>query len=229
MITVFQYSGIGQRAVNQDRILIQPVGDDEGLFIIADGMGGYANGEEAAALVTETIKAFVTDYYYCLQPEELLRQSIEEANRQLSILRYAYGCSKMGAVIAVTLVKGNAAFCTWLGDSRIYHYRDGQRLFVSTDHSALNSLSDSSMLSPVQIMRYVNAVTRCVMGSEDLGKIEITTLSLQQGDVLFLCSDGIHKNVNVEQLPADNDCLQQFLQDNNELFDDNYSIIKLYI
>lgn len=229
MITVFQYSGIGQRAVNQDRILIQSFGDNEGLFVIVDGMGGYANGEEAAALVAETIEKFVCDRYNCLQPDELLRRSIEEANRQLSIRRYAYGCIKMGAVIALALVKGASAFCTWLGDSRIYHYRDGQRLFVSTDHSALNSLSDSSVLSSAQIMRYANTVTRCIMGGGDLGEIEVITLKLHHGDVLLLCSDGIHKNVNIEQLPTDDGHLKQFLQDNNGLFDDNYSIIKLKV
>lgn len=226
---IFQYSGIGQRTVNQDRALVQPYGDDEALFIIADGMGGYANGEEAAALVAEAISGFVSDHYHTLQPDELLKQAIEEANSQLSIRRYAYGFAQMGAVIAVALVKGDTAYCIWLGDSRIYHYRDGQCLFVSSDHSALKELGGKRVLTPSQIQRYANTVTRCVMGDDHLGPVEVTTLRLQKGDTLILCSDGIHKNVNVEQLPAENDQLQQYLQDNTSLFDDNYTIIKLTV
>lgn len=229
MMQVFQYSGTGQRAVNQDRILVQPFSDDEALFIVADGMGGYSNGEEAAALVAEAIAGFVSTHRDSLQPNELLHKAIVEANQQLSIRRYAYGCVSMGTVIAVALVIGNAAYCTWLGDSRIYHYRDGQCLFVSTDHSALKEWGANRVLSPAQIERYANTVTRCVMGDENLGPIEVTTLSLQQGDTLFLCSDGLHKKVNIEQLPTDEHELLQYLQDSNSLFDDNYSMIKLMI
>lgn len=226
---VFQYSGTGQRAVNQDRILVQPFSDDEALFIVADGMGGYSNGEEAAALVAEAIAGFVSAHRDSLQPNELLHKAIVEANQQLSIRRYAYGCIAMGTVIAVALVIGNAAYCTWLGDSRIYHYRDGQCLFVSTDHSALKEWGANRVLSPAQIERYANLVTRCVMGEDNLGTIEVTTLQLQQGDVIFLCSDGLHKKVNIEQLPTDEHELLQYLQDSNSLFDDNYSMIKLMI
>lgn len=226
---VFQYSGTGQRAVNQDRILVQPFSDDEALFIVADGMGGYSNGEEAAALVAEAIAGFVSAHRDSLQPNELLHKAIVEANQQLSIRRYAYGCIAMGTVIALALVKGDTAFCTWLGDSRIYHYRDGQCLFVSSDHSALKEWGAKRVLSPAQIQRYANTVTRCVMGDDRLGLIEVTTLQLQHGDVLILCSDGIHKNVNVEQLPSADDKLQQFLQDNAASFDDNYTIIKTTI
>ena len=229
MMQVFQYSGTGQRAVNQDRILVQPFSDDEALFIVADGMGGYSNGEEAAALVAEAIAGFVSAHRDSLQPNELLHKAIVEANQQLSIRRYAYGCIAMGTVIAVALVIGNAAYCTWLGDSRIYHYRDGQCLFVSTDHSALKEWGANRVLSPAQIERYANLVTRCVMGEDNLGTIEVTTLQLQQGDVIFLCSDGLHKKVNIEQLPTDEHELLQYLQDSNSLFDDNYSMIKLMI
>lgn len=229
MMQVFQYSGTGQRAVNQDRILVQPFSDDEALFIVADGMGGYSNGEEAAALVAEAIAGFVSAHRDSLQPNELLHKAIVEANQQLSIRRYAYGCIAMGTVIALALVKGDTAFCTWLGDSRIYHYRNGQCLFVSSDHSALKEWGAKRVLSPAQIQRYANTVTRCVMGDENLGPIEVTTLSLQQGDTLFLCSDGLHKEVNIELLPSEADELQQYLSDNNALFHDNYSIIKLKI
>ena len=226
---VFQYSGIGQRKVNQDRALVQSYGDDETLFIIADGMGGYANGEEAAALVAEAISVFVTDHYNTMKPDELLRKAVDEANGYLAIRRYAYGFPSMGAVIAIALVKGDTAYCTWLGDSRIYHYRDGQCLFMSSDHTALKELGAKRVLTPAQIQRYANTVTRCIMGDRPVDPVEITTLQLQPGDTLILCSDGIHKNVNVEQLPAENEQLQQFLQDNTSLFDDNYTIIKTTI
>lgn len=229
MMQVFHYSGIGQRKINQDRIVALHLGDDSGLYIIADGMGGYSNGAEAAELVANVISDYVVARLGDFKPEALLKQALIEANRQLSIRRYTYGCVSMGTVVALALVLDGTAYCTWLGDSRIYHYRNCQLLFVSTDHSALKEWSTKKVLSPAQIERYSSLVTRCIMGDDDLGTIEVTNLQLQQGDILILCSDGLYKSTNVEQLPSDNEELQQFLQDNNALFDDNYSIIKLNV
>lgn len=226
---VFKYSGTGQRKANQDKVLVHPFDDECILLVLADGMGGYSNGAEAAEVVANAISDFVASHLGDYQPDDLLKQALADANQQLSVRRYAYGCVSMGTVIAVALVIGNAAYCTWLGDSRIYHYRDGQCLFVSSDHSALKEWGAKRVLSPAQIQRYANTVTRCVMGDENLGPIEVTTLSLQQGDTLFLCSDGLHKEVNIELLPSETDELQQFLSENNALFHDNYSIIKLKI
>lgn len=226
---VFKYSGTGQRKANQDKVLVHPFDDECILLVLADGMGGYSNGAEAADVVANAVSDFVTTHLGDYQPEDLLKQALADANQQLSVRRYAYGCVSMGTVIAIALVIGDTAYCTWLGDSRIYHYRDGQCLFVSTDHSALKEWGANRVLSPAQIERYANLVTRCVMGDETLGTIEVTTLQLQQGDVLYLCSDGLHKKVNIEQLPTDEHELLQFLQDSNTLFDDNYSMIKLMI
>jgi serine/threonine protein phosphatase PrpC len=226
---VFQYSGIGKRTVNQDRLIVRSLSDDSSLYIVADGMGGYSNGAEAAELVANVISDFVAAQLGNIQPEALLRQALVEANQQLSIRRYSYGCVSMGTVVALVLVSGNTAYCTWLGDSRIYHYRNGQQLFVSIDHSVLMEREDNKVLSPAQIERYSCYVTRCIMGDDKLGSIEITTLHLQQGDTLILCSDGFHKKFNIEQLPSDNDELQRFIQNSNTLFDDNYSIIKLNV
>ena len=226
---VFHYSGIGQRKVNQDRIVALHLGDDSGLYIIADGMGGYSNGAEAAELVANVIADYVLARMDDFNPEALLKQALIEANRQLSIRRYTYGCVTMGTVVALTLVLDGTAYCTWLGDSRIYHYRKGLLHFVSTDHSALKEWSTKKVLSPAQIERYSNLVTRCIKGDDDLGPIEVITLHLQDGDTLFLCSDGLYKKTNIEQLPSDNDELRQFLQHSTSLFDDNYSIIKLNV
>jgi len=226
---VFKYSGTGQRKANQDKVLVHQFDDECVLFVLADGMGGYSNGAEAAEVVANAISDFVSSHLGDYQPEDLLKQALAYANQQLSLRRYAYGCISMGTVIAIALVIGNAAYCTWLGDSRIYHYHDSQCLFVSTDHSVLKEWGAKRILSPDQIERYGNLVTRCIMGDETLGTIEVTTLQLQQGDVIFLCSDGLHKKVNIKQLPTDEHELLQYLKDSNTLFEDNYSMIKLMI
>lgn len=226
---IYQYSGIGQRKVNQDSLIAHMINDDEGIFIVADGMGGYTNGKEAATLVAEAVKGFISTHTSAIQPSELLHQAVIEANNQLSLRRYAYGGAKMGAVIAIVYTKNDIAYCTWLGDSRIYHIRSGQIVFVSHDHSALNELGLNKVLSPSQIKRYANVVTRCIMGEEKLDPMEVSVLQLKQGDRIIICSDGLHKNVNIEILPVEDNKLDSYLKDNIDMFDDNYSIIKLMI
>ncbi len=227
MMKVFKYSGVGRRNSNQDCALALSLGDDEGIFIVADGMGGYANGAEAAELVANAIKNYVVAHISNILPEDLLKQALSEANQQLSISRLTYGCARMGSVVVVVLILAGNAYCTWLGDSRIYLYRDNKEIFVSNDHSALKEWGVSKVLSPKQIEQYSNIVTRAIMGDDDLGPIEVTTLTIQKGDTFFLCSDGIHKTLEVSQMPTDDTELFNYLNDNNELFSDNYTLIKL--
>ncbi len=225
---VFQYTGAGKRESNQDFALARQFDDERGVFVLADGMGGYSNGAEAAQLVATAITNFVSSNLN-LQPDALLRQAVIDANEKLSSLRYAYGCVKMGAVIAVVLVLHDKAYCTWLGDSRIYHFRKDQLLFMSDDHSAVNEWRAKAVLTPNQIEKYSSMVTRCVMGDNRLGAVEVHSFDIEKDDVIILCSDGLHKKLNIALLPESFSELNEYLSTNNDSFDDNYTIIKLFV
>ncbi len=69
---VFKYSGTGQRKANQDKVLVHPFDDECILLVLADGMGGYSNGAEAAEVVANAISDFVASHLGDYQPDDLL-------------------------------------------------------------------------------------------------------------------------------------------------------------
>lgn len=80
----------------------------------------------------------------------------------------ALSVKQMGCVIVVLLIQDEDAYLTWLGDSRIYMFRDGLEVFRTTDHSVVNELSKIKALSVEDIERYSAIVTKSIMGVESL-------------------------------------------------------------
>lgn len=226
---IVQFTHKGAREVNQDYLLHRAIGNDAHLFVVADGMGGYTAGDIAAKSVSESIGEYVEAHYSEMSPVVALQNAVVFANEELSFRRYSYGGVQMGAVILVMLLVGHTAYVTWLGDSRLYQYRNGKILFQSTDHSLVNDIRKIRFLKPQEIERYTNVVTRCVMGDDKLGTIDIQKLSVEPNDVIFMCTDGIHKTIEPYNLPKDKFELTEYLDANSDKFDDNYSLIKVEI
>ncbi len=226
---IFEYTNKGAREYNQDFTLHRSISNGGHIFIVADGMGGYAAGDIAAKFVSESIFEYVDEHIKEKSPEILLREAIVFANSELEFRRFSYGGVQMGAVIVVMLLLGSNAYVTWLGDSRLYHYRGSKLCFRTTDHSMLSKLKKKRVLTPEDIDRYSAIVTQCIMGDDKLCDVPVQNFSLQTGDVVFMCSDGIHKVIEPCDLPEDNDELIEFLDVNVEKFDDNYTLIKVAI
>lgn len=226
---IFEYSNTGNREVNQDFLLHRSIDKDKHLFIIADGMGGYSAGDSAAKLVSESIFEFVNAHVSEQSPAEVLKDAIVFSNEELSFQRYAYGGAQMGTVIVVLLICGDTAYTSWLGDSRLYQYRAGNKIFQSTDHSLINDIKKIHFIKPKDIERYSSVVTRCIMGDDRLGEINVIQLNVQQGDVFFLCSDGLHKEIEPNSLPLNDAVLKALLDARNNKFQDNYSLIKISV
>jgi len=226
---IFEYTNKGSRKVNQDYILHRAIDNDKHLFIVADGMGGYTAGEVASKLASESICEFVIAHIGDISPSEILRDAIEFSNEELSFQRYAYGAVQMGTVIVVMLLDGNKAYVSWLGDSRIYQYRKDNLVFQSEDHSAVNELRKVHFLKPEDIERYSAVVARSIMGDDKLGAIDVTQLDVEKGDAFYLCSDGLHKELDPCSLPLNEVVMKSFLDAKSQSFQDNYSLIKVTI
>jgi serine/threonine protein phosphatase PrpC len=226
---IFEYTNKGAREYNQDFTLHRSIGNGGHIFIVADGMGGYAVGDIAAKSVSESIFEYVDEHIKEKSPEILLHEAVIFANSELEFRRFSYGGVQMGTVIVVMLLIGSNAYVTWLGDSRLYHYRGNKLCFLTTDHSMLNKLKRTRVLTPQDIDRFSAIVTQCIMGDDNLGNVPVHNFTLETGDVVFMCSDGIHKVIEPRSLPKDDDELMEFLNKNVEKFDDNYSLIKIVI
>lgn len=224
---MFEYTNKGGRELNQDYLTYAEVSKDASVYVVADGMGGYEGGEVAAKLVGDTVVEFVCAHYSELSPEQLLRQAFVFANSSLMVKRMAMGVAEMGSVVVVALVIGSTAHIAWLGDSRAYLLRGGNIAYMTVDHSLINELKAAGTYKESDKELYESCVTRCIMGDNASNEAGYNAIEIQSGDVIVLCSDGLHKELDVEFLPSDDDALQSQLDALAPFMGDNCSLIRI--
>ena len=226
-MTVFEYSSVGGRKINQDYLTYATMDERHAVFIVADGMGGYSHGEIAAQVAAEAVRDFVEEHYHSLEPELLLREAIAFANESIGVKRFALHVKQMGTVIVVAYICESTAWLAWVGDSRIYVMREGKPVYQTEDHSLINELRQVNTLKASDLERYSSIVTRSLMGENVNSDPDIKSVEVQEGDVLWLCSDGVHKELPIYWMPDDDIELKTFLDNQNEHLSDNYTLIKV--
>ena len=189
------------RARNEDAFLALP---EQGLWVVADGMGGHQNGALASRLIVEQL-AEPSDGDLSQRLDEL-RKRLHTLNRRLGqelTVTAAHPDPVIGSTVVALLIDGDRAACVWAGDSRCYLWR-GSRLYqLSRDHSLLQQLIDEQQLSPSEAARHpaAHALTRAIGASDEL-KLEILELDVLPGDAFLLCSDGLYQGISADALGA---------------------------
>ncbi|MBE9060173.1 Stp1/IreP family PP2C-type Ser/Thr phosphatase [cf. Phormidesmis sp. LEGE 11477] len=197
-----------QRATNQDSYYISSQGD---LFIVADGMGGHAGGQEASRLSTKTIRDYLTTHRSStLSSPALLRQAIAAANSAV----LADQCrhperADMGTTVVIVMLRDRRFWCAHVGDSRLYLLREHSLIQVTKDHTWVAQAMLSGGLTSEEISTHPwrHVLSQCV-GREDLAGVEIQPLELEKGDRLLLCSDGLSEELSDEVIAG---CLASML------------------
>ena len=228
-MTVFEYTNKGCREENQDYVVHGSLPNDSAVFIVADGMGGYAEGGTAAKIVADSIWDFIEINYSQYSPVELLKESIPFANEALMLKRLALSGRKMGSVICVLLIVGKDAYITWLGDSRIYMFRGGKEVYRTEDHSIVNELSKIKTLNASSYEKYASIVTKSIMGEDSVDTAPIGKIETEPGDVFILCTDGFHKELDMNRALEYDDSQKEKLDDLAKDVSDNLSFIKVVI
>ena len=228
---IFEYTNIGSRVCNQDFLKHAELSADSAIFVTADGMGGYSQGEVASRLVAESIVEFVENNYQVEKPVALLRKAIAYANEALMLKRLAMGGSKMGTVIAILLILRNEAYISWLGDSRVYLYRNSQEIYRTEDHSVVNDMLKIKTIniSADTLEKYSHIVTKSVMGDDKIGDIPVSMIETQEGDTFILCTDGFHREGNMETALNYTEDMKSDLEQTTSMYSDNNSFIKVAI
>ena len=229
-MTITEYSNKGSRAENQDYVAHEILDNNHAVFVVADGMGGYSYGDVASRIVADAIIDSVSAHY---QKEadivRLMAEAYDYANDSLAIKRIALGGCEMGAVVVSLYYDGHAAHVTWLGDSRCYLFRGGKQIYCTQDHSILSQLRKIKTLRGYDDDKYASIVTRCIMGDDKLGKIETIKLEVLPNDVIILCTDGFHKELDVRILLDETKSSKVSLDSKEDNMNDNYSFIKIII
>jgi protein phosphatase len=193
--SVYQQTHIGGRKVNQDRMGYSFTREAL-LLVLADGMGGHARGEVAASITLQTMSAMFQRQAtpYVKKPERFLQDALLESHD--AILRYAKQNGMPDTprtTVVACLVQHNCAIWAHCGDSRLYWMRGGQILARTLDHSHIEHLIAKGLAQPSERNTHPdrNKLYNC-LGASSVPKIALSRQSsLQAGDVLLLCSDGL--------------------------------------
>lgn len=225
---VKQLTGIGKRESNQDLICVDKLESDASFFLIADGMGGYEKGDEAARIVTENIFTFLN--FVGRINEQNIQQAVQKAN--LAIKQFnSKNKIKSGATIGGIILVENTVHLFWIGDVMIYQIKKENVLFQTRSHTLVNSLLETeSIKEEKSLEKYKHIVTRSISGKPSESSIGYQLIQFSKDDSFIICSDGVHNTVSVEQLlmyiNQENglqELEREFLKDSQ----DNYSIITI--
>ena len=203
-----------KRKHNEDTFVLEM---NEGLFAVADGMGGHAAGEVAAKIAVDTIQEFILDtsqkmestwpYPYNHQwkfNSNRLAVAVEKANeRVMAAVARQPSLKGMGTTVVAAILNGNSLSVAHVGDSRAYRLRGGSIERLTDDHSWVHEQIMTGILTEEEARTHPlkNVVTRALGGGATVVP-ELQEFDLQPGDRYLLCSDGLTTMISDEEVES---------------------------
>jgi serine/threonine protein phosphatase PrpC len=192
--SIYQESRIGARRSNQDRVAYC-YSRDALVMVVADGMGGHLHGEIASQITVQFIaEAFQREARPKLaDPVRFLLEAITNAHHAILDYTEARGLLETPRTTCVACaVQEGVGYWAHVGDSRLYHLRDGLVEAQTKDHSRVQMLVDLGRIreDAVAVHPERNKIFNC-LGQVNPPKVELARKALlRHGDVILLCSDG---------------------------------------
>lgn len=184
------------RSVNQDAYYIDP---DGRFFIVADGMGGHAGGQEASRIATRSIQLYLDDHWQSSESSRaLLETALMKANQAILQDQSAHPeRSDMGTTAVVVTFRDNQPWCAHIGDSRLYRLRGAKLEQITEDHTWVARAMKLGDLTADQarIHPWRHILSKC-LGREDMRQVDAQPLDVQPSDRLLLCSDGLTEELS---------------------------------
>jgi PPM family protein phosphatase len=187
------------RNSNEDAYGLRP---DRGIFVVCDGMGGAAGGEVASGMTVHTVLERMTAD--SAGTPETLHEAIAEANRAvLNRGEHDAGLYGMGTTLVTLLLRegATAAVIAHAGDSRCYLYRSRRLSRCTHDHSLVDEQVRLGAMTREEAERspFRSVITRAI-GTQQTVTEEMQELETQSGDVFLLCTDGLTREVDEEEI-----------------------------
>ena len=193
------------RGNNEDALHVDPAGR---FFVVADGMGGQAAGEEASALAVEMIpRALAGTLNFKRDGKEKVAaacdRAVAEANAEIMAAGALHADQhQMGTTVVFLLAAGGVLYAGGVGDSRVYRLRGSDLEQLTTDHSLVQALVEAGTIRPADAAthRYKNVLYR-YLGSKEGGQgSACKPVDHRRGDRFLLCSDGVTDGVDGDPL-----------------------------
>lgn len=182
------------RSANQDAYHIDP---DGRFFIVADGMGGHAGGEEASRIAIETTHTYLEQNWGETDTKNLLAQALIAANDAIVADQEKNAQrADMGTTLVMIAFREDAVWSAHVGDSRLYRLRGDKLTQITEDDTWVARAMKLGQLTAeeakVHPLRHV--LSHC-LGRRDLRQINIQPQDIQSSDRILLCSDGLTEEV----------------------------------
>lgn len=204
MIKTFSVTNIGKkRKLNQDYVYTseEPVGHLPNLFIVADGMGGHNAGDYASKLAVETMVEEIAASEE-QAPEAVLRMAVEKANAMVNgSAKKAPELEGMGTTVVAASCDGRSLSVANVGDSRLYVVGGHEIRQITRDHSWVEDMVRSGGMGREEARNHPdkNIITRAV-GAEDSVKTDFFSVTLREGDMILMCTDGLTNMLSDEEI-----------------------------
>jgi serine/threonine protein phosphatase PrpC len=186
------------RKRNEDALLALP---KSGVWAVADGMGGHDDGDFASRCVISHLYQLAIK----IKGEELvtkLPSAIQSANEEILQESLKDGGDRIiGTTLVALILEQDRYHCFWSGDSRCYLYRDESLSMLTSDHTRAQAMLDEGTYSTYEINKHpaAHALTHAI-GVDDDALFDYTDGYIYEGDRFLLCSDGLTKVFNHQQL-----------------------------
>ena len=203
------------RKINEDSLFSD---ENLGLFVVADGMGGHAAGEVASRLAIEAVEGFIRrsqadqdfSWPYGIDASlgydgNRLRTAISLANRRVFRAAESHDdYTGMGSTVVAALVAGRRLSIGSVGDSRVYLWSDSTLTLLTEDDTWVGMLrAQNASIDPAVLARHpMRHVLTNVLGAREETTAHVSERDLRDGDVLLLCSDGLHGPVPEDVIAA---------------------------
>jgi serine/threonine protein phosphatase PrpC len=184
------------RAHNEDSFCVR---DRDGLWAVADGMGGHEGGEWASGRIVRELERTALDKGFEASCEAAAA-AIGAANKQIVAEGRKRG-KRMGSTLVMLIVEGKSYALLWVGDSRAYLMRGGKLAQLSRDHTQVQEMVGRGLMTPEQALGHpMGHILSRAVGVQKEVDVERVDGEVQSGDIFLLCSDGLHGVVDDQEI-----------------------------
>ena len=185
------------RKFNEDSIFTNT---KAGVWVVADGMGGHKDGNVASSMIAAAAQELSAQTSMTAHVSQF-QQQLQSVNRKLLSLSNGDSNAIIGSTVVALLIHDNNYSCIWAGDSRCYLIRSGALSQISHDHTEVQELVDTGMITKDEARTWPrrNVVTRAVGAHQDF-QLETVSGSLKAGDCFVLCSDGLTGHLEDQEI-----------------------------
>jgi len=192
------------RSNNQDSFLVHIFSGDTNnnslVAIVADGVGGAKAGSTASIKAVDVVKDYLLNE--ANSPQHDLKRAIEAANQEIYTLSSANEEYRgMATTCSALMIKDNKVITGHVGDSRIYRIRDKEIERLSEDHTLPMRLFKNGEIDLTELDDHPQShVLTNALGARANVEVDMNSSSLMVNDMYILCSDGLYKYLNDDEL-----------------------------